>query len=406
MNGFEILKDTVIDKKLCCLCGTCIGMCPTNYIGYNNEEIIKLGEKCIDCHRCVRSCPGKEFDFQYYNNKLFSKSSKNIHGCYYKIYKGTTGIKNVSSGGFATAIALYLLEKKYIDGVIGVVQSNLDIQVKILKNKQDILSAAQSKYIYIPVNKIIKEILSNKGKYLYIGLPCQIQGIRKAEENDKRIAERIFMYISVFCGFNLSQEATKFLIKKSKIEENKIKSIEYRANYNGTTGFLIKSEQKDFFIDKHGYTILNMFFSKERCWKCYDYTGEFADISLGDAWEIEHGSRIITRNEKADKILHNLIQEFNYTLYDSNEDEIYKTQKKIVTYKKIQYIERQKRFKNKVNNNIQKYKLNSKEKIKAILFTYSLKLCSKKITKIFLDFIPIWILKNISRLLRGKVDKS
>lgn len=307
MNGFDILKNTVIDKNLCCFCGTCIGMCPTNYIGYENEVIIKAGNNCIDCHRCIKSCPGKDFDFKYYNAKLFSQLPESIHGYYCDIYKGYTGLKEVSSGGFATTIALYLLKEKYIDGVIGVIQQNLDVEVKILKTKSEILSAAQSKYVFVPVNKIIKEILANDGKYLFIGLPCQIQGIRKAADVDRRITNRVYMYISIFCGFNLSIDATKFLVKKSKIKEKEINSIEYRAKYGNETGFLLKGEKNNFFINKHGYTILNMFFSKERCWKCYDYTGEFADISLGDAWEMENGSRIIIRTNLGGEILQSMM---------------------------------------------------------------------------------------------------
>lgn len=405
MNGFEELKDTVIDKNLCCFCGTCIGVCPTDYIGYHIEKITRKGDNCINCNRCTKSCPGKEFDFQYFNKKIFSKVPDNIHGVYTNIYKGTTSLKNVSSGGFATTIALYLLKEKYIDGVIGVVQNNLDIKVKILKTEDDIKLAAQSKYVFIPVNKIIKELLQEKGKYLFIGLPCQIQGMRKAAHIDKRIDDSIFMYISIFCGFNLSIDATNFLVKRSGIKHNEIDSIEYRASNGNKTGFLIRSKDKNFFINKHGYTILNAFFSRERCWKCYDYTGEFADISLGDAWEINNGSRIIVRSKMAEDILNQVVVKNKIKLSPSNENDIYKTQKKIVTYKKHHFFERQKIMKYIVNNNVIEIRLKFIDSIKARLFGYFLKFGQTFIARKLLSLIPIKLLAKISENLRGKVDK-
>ncbi|MDE7169991.1 MAG: 4Fe-4S dicluster domain-containing protein, partial [Mucispirillum sp.] len=75
MNGFKELKDTVIDKQLCCFCGTCIGVCPSEYIGYKDENIVNNdNKKCIDCKMCIKVCPGKDFDYMGMNEKLFNRT--------------------------------------------------------------------------------------------------------------------------------------------------------------------------------------------------------------------------------------------------------------------------------------------------------------------------------------------
>ncbi|HBR02764.1 MAG TPA: hypothetical protein DD738_09140, partial [Ruminiclostridium sp.] len=209
-----------------------------------------------------------------------------------------------SSGGLASAVACYLLKQGVVDGVIGIISERLNptsFKPAILRTPEEVYSAFGSKYTLVPTNIIINEISKTTEKFLFIGLPCQIQGLQKAIEINTHLRDRIFMTISVFCGFNMERKATEFLIKKSKISD--IKTLQYRSIKNAETGFLITGCKGDeFFIDKHGYTLLNMFFSPERCWKCYDLTGEFADLSLGDAWELKKGSRVIVRNEKANNI--------------------------------------------------------------------------------------------------------
>ena len=58
--GFENLKNLVIDRGLCTVCGTCIGICPQQCLGlaYENEEPLPaLVGECTSCGLCVKACP-------------------------------------------------------------------------------------------------------------------------------------------------------------------------------------------------------------------------------------------------------------------------------------------------------------------------------------------------------------
>lgn len=409
MGNWQNLYKDIIKRKLCCMCGTCVGICPTNTISICNEKFIFESDKCISCSRCVDSCPGKSFDYKKYNQTLFNKKTDEISpilGSYISIYKGYSTDISIrgfgSSGGMASAVACYLLKQGIVDGVIGIItekDDNTSFKPAILRTAEEVCLAFGSKYTLVPTNKIINKILSTPGKYLYIGLPCQIQGLQKAIEHTPHLRERIFMTISIFCGFNMERKATEFLIGKSKILN--IKTLQYRGIKNAETGFLITGHKgEEFFIDKHGYTLLNMFFSPERCWKCYDLTGEFADLSLGDAWELKQGSRIIIRTEKAKDIILDMQDRGLIFIEDSSEEDIFQTQSKLITYKKKDIAQRAKKLKSFPDYGIAFKAQLSKERVKAELFLFCLKFCSSKFARGVLRLLPIRFTTAVSRVLR------
>ena len=411
MNDWQSLKEDIIEKKLCCLCGTCVGVCPTNTITIHGDKFEFQSKKCVSCGSCVASCPGKCFDYIKYNKNIYKKQIGDISpvlGSYLTIYKGySTDSKNeILPGGIATAIACYLLKHGVIDGVIGIIpDDNASFKPAILRTTEEVYKAMGSKYTLIPTNEIINKILKSDGKFLYIGLPCQIQGLQKAMEINTYLREKIFMTISLFCGFNMIKEATEFLVRKSRISD--IKTLQYRGVKDSETGFLITGkDNKEFFVDKHGYTLLNMFFSPERCWKCYDLTGEFSDLSLGDAWELKKGSRIIVRSLKAYNVICDMKNQGSISIEESNEQDILKTQLQLIKYKKKDIAQRAKSLNNFPSYGITFGAQSLKDRMQARVFLFCLKCCSTKFGRIILQLLPIKITTALSRALRKDKNKN
>lgn len=58
--SFEELKQEVLDRGLCCGCGTCVSVCPHNWIDLPLGEIGAefMGDDCGRCELCSRACPG------------------------------------------------------------------------------------------------------------------------------------------------------------------------------------------------------------------------------------------------------------------------------------------------------------------------------------------------------------
>ncbi|MCL1884891.1 MAG: Coenzyme F420 hydrogenase/dehydrogenase, beta subunit C-terminal domain [Defluviitaleaceae bacterium] len=413
MPDVKDLFDNVINKNLCTLCGTCIGVCPMGVLEFNENTIKVDCNLCNKCGLCIKICPGAEFSYPFYLNEIFQQTaseSTNI-GNYINIYKGWASDSLIreagSSGGAVTATLCGLLSQGEIDGAVVIGKTQTGYGVIIAKTIDEIKLAAQSKYIFIPVNEIINQLLKISGKYALVGLPCQIHGLRKAMHKMPPIKEKIKYILGIYCGFNMHKEATDYLIKKSKIPKSEIASIEYRGKHNDATGFKITSSSgKIFFLPKHNYTFLNLIFCNERCMKCYDLTAEFADISFGDAWELEKCSRIIVRTKNGENALNLIKSNFLY-IENSSEEEILLKQKQLITHKKVNIAERAKLFKSFPDYKVQYPSNGFTKKMNALIFFYIYKFCSGNLGKCFINLMPIKILGWISSFSRSLLaDKT
>ena len=313
------------DSHLCTGCGTCAGICPTNAIEMtiDSEGIYRPSvnnHKCTGCGLCVKVCPGRLVDFNQLNEFVFGKISNddslgNCVDCYIG-YSTDEEIRwNASSGGIVTALLIFALEEGIIDGalVTRMNRSNpLEPEIIMAKTGEDIISSTGSKYCPVPVNRMIKAILKQKGKFAVVGLPCHIHGIRKAEVADKRLKERIILHIGLFCSHVSSFLATRCLLARTSISENNVATLSYRGEgWPGNMSIFSKSGRKI----SIPYTLYwdcifgPFFFAPVACTLCTDATNELADISVGDPWLPEFKSEkkgmtaIIARTEDAKKLL-------------------------------------------------------------------------------------------------------
>ena len=64
MSNWNDLKKEIIDKNLCCLCGTCMGVCPTGTIDFSEGKIDNVKNKCVECGKCLKAC-----NYRLYSDK-------------------------------------------------------------------------------------------------------------------------------------------------------------------------------------------------------------------------------------------------------------------------------------------------------------------------------------------------
>ena len=109
----------IIDNDLCHRCGSCVGICPTNVLGLDDEEypVVKNLTACTDCDLCVKVCPGEEFDAIGIAKQLFGEvpDVKDMHGHFesaYLSYACDPAIRERStSGGLVTGLLVSLLRR-------------------------------------------------------------------------------------------------------------------------------------------------------------------------------------------------------------------------------------------------------------------------------------------------------
>lgn len=316
------VEETVVDG-LCTGCGTCVGMCPTSAIRIaelDGAYVPKINEeKCNGCGICFEVCPGHSVDFKRLNLELFGENPKDaLMGNYIKCYVGHASdfdIRfNSASGGLVTSLLIFALENGIIDGALVTKMGNgnpLKPRVFIARTKREIISAAKSKYCPVAANINLREILNEDGIFAVVGLPCHIQGIRKAETINEKLKNKILLHFGLICNHSPTFSATEFLLRKMKLKKSDVKKIDYRGEgWPGGMSITLKNDRKYFVPESNpfywGYLFCSYFFPK-RCILCNDKICELSDISFGDAWHLSNNkigeSIVISRSKLGEDLL-------------------------------------------------------------------------------------------------------
>jgi coenzyme F420 hydrogenase subunit beta len=289
----------VVKDGLCTGCGTCAGLCLANAVEMVIDQ--KKGvyipvidnAKCTGCGLCVKVCPGNEVDFKQLNQEIFGKQPEDpLLGNYLNCYTGHANDHdiryNCSSGGVVTALLIYALENKIIDGALVTRMKKdkpLEPEPFIARTREEIYEARGSKYCPVPANIALREILNAKGKYAIIGIPCQIQGVLKAERILKSLKENITLKLGLFCGHMPTFYWTKLILKSIGMEKEIITKFQYRGfGWPGEIFVETANKTQKFLSLSYASSHYGPFCYHHRCNLCYDHVSELADLSCGDAW--------------------------------------------------------------------------------------------------------------------------
>ena len=194
---------------------------------------------------------------------------------------------NASSGGMVTQILIHLIDKGIVDGAL-VTRMNpekpLEPEPFIARTPEDIIEAAGSKYCPVPANIALREILREPGKYAVVGLPCHIQGIRKAEMINRKLRERIVYHLGIVCNHTPSFMATEFLLKRLGVRREEVTGIRYRGD--GWPGSLkVETVSGDILLlPEYWGSGFGQLFKPSRCRRCCDHMAELSDMSFADPW--------------------------------------------------------------------------------------------------------------------------
>ena len=304
-------------------------------------------EKCVDCGKCVRVCPGIR------NLEEGPEPKPNWHGelgGYVSNYIGYGNNRDIrkdcASGGLCSEILIHLLEDGAIDGAI-VTKAAFDkgygAETFVAETPEEVLDAKSS--IYAPTSPLaaIGRIEPEK-RYAFVGLPCHIQGLKKLMAADANVAKAVKFSLGLFCGRGVTSHATEFLLDKFAEGARDVKKIRYRGN--GWPGGLIVEYRngRKYFIPHNSYWPIYLgpyFFCPYRCLACSDFAAEYADISLGDAWlpEVTETDSIgtsiaVVRNEKMDRHLKKMEKNGRIVLHPTTIEKVVQSQQGIILRKK------------------------------------------------------------------------
>ena len=290
----------ILNKKDCTGCRACEQICPVKAISMKEDDegfiTPKVDEeRCIKCGLCKKTCG--QIDRFYNKNNLEERKFLGVRP------KEKEIAKNSTSGGIAYLISKMVIEENGI--VFGsAYDENLMPYQKYVKDKKELQQLRGSKYVTSDTKKTfsqVKEFLEEGKKILYIGVPCQIGGLKKFLKKDY---ENLYT-IDIICHGVPSQKIfKKYLENEEKKLREKIISYTARSKSKVAWGMgycaEIKTKNKIKYkkADFDPYYTAFLKGKRECCYECkYANLDRIGDITLGDLWGIE---------------------QFDYDFYDKN----------------------------------------------------------------------------------------
>ncbi|MFX1379638.1 MAG: Coenzyme F420 hydrogenase/dehydrogenase, beta subunit C-terminal domain [Promethearchaeota archaeon] len=307
---YEPVK-VIFESKNCSGCGLCAGICPVNCLRIYNGFGKIDEDKCIRCGLCYFVCPRTYLPVKILNmTQEHASEIKNYGkiGHYIEAYSARTKIKEISEicqdGGISSTCIQYLLEKNKINLAIGAKMSNTLWRPEpiLIKNKEDILSSAGTKYVNNPNLQLLNENELNGKKIAVVGVPCQMQALLKSNIYNIGFpsVNNVEYRIGIFCMESFSYESILNICKKLNIDINNAKKMDINKG-------------KFFVYTKNGDE-LNIpikeisHLAREDCEMCYDLTSESADISIGSIGSPSGWNTVLIRTEKGMELYNELIK--------------------------------------------------------------------------------------------------
>ncbi len=325
----------VAQWRLCIGCGACAYVCPEQNITLIN--IVNSGirptydpTKCKDCGTCIEVCPGYETikESQQDHTGIIRELNQNW-GTILEVWEGYATDPDIrfrgSSGGLASALALYCLEKKGMTGVLHTAADETDPLLNktvLSRTRSDILSRTGSRYSPASPCDGLGLIESASSPCAFIGKPCDVAAFQKAVLLKPVLDKKVGAVIGIFCAGTPSTQGTIDLLNKLHINTDNVSALRYRGK--GWPGLFSVQHKKDInrtetLTYKEAWGFIQAY-RPYRCYLCPDATSELADISCGDPWyrevkEDESGySLVLVRTERGKRILHGAIEACYVTL--------------------------------------------------------------------------------------------
>lgn len=309
----------ILKYDLCIGCGLCEALSKeNNYImtlnddGFYEPKRVGIGNKILE-EEISNICPGLNIRVPKFNNNIWG----NVTNLYNVSATDRTVRKMGSSGGAISALCIFMLQNKLVDGVlhIGKTEGNsIQNQLFVSRNSEDVLRNASSRYAPAKVLNEIISILENSSEtFCFVGKPCDVAALKNYLTTNPLYQKRFKYFLSFFCAGIPSYNGTLKLLERAN-QKDLPSSLKYRgdgwpgffkANYeNGKT---LKISYEDSWGDVLGKHV------HSRCKICPDGIGLLADIVFGDAWETKDGypdfeeregrSLAISRTQSGDQLI-------------------------------------------------------------------------------------------------------
>lgn len=278
--------EKICDSSECTGCGACKAVCPKKCITLEeNENGVVLPvidyDLCIECKRCINTCP---------NNTPVKKNAP--VKCFAGWSKDSETRRTSASGGIASEIYKFCIDK----GIVSVGCELIDLadcHLKLLKPGDEFYQFRNSKYVFSCTKDVYEELLpflKNGEKVIFIGLPCQVAGLKNYLRKDY---DNLYT-IDIVCHGVAPQKYLRQHIEKHLNGNSKDIQVNFRdpGLRGGTTKywFSLQKKNKPAFYKKRVYDNDEYQFGyhkaliyRDNCYLCrYAEARRVGDLTISD----------------------------------------------------------------------------------------------------------------------------
>lgn len=338
----------VAQWRLCLGCGACANICPENKIGLVDvvDEGIRplvAAEDCGDCRKCLLVCPAVENDHRHMLHRPgIDVSLYRDFGPVLEIWEGHATDEQIrhlgASGGALTALALHCLERGKAGGVLHLQPDSEDPlrnRARFSRSRLELIAGTGSRYAPGSVCAGLDWLESANAPSVFIGQPCEVTALRKAQALKPALADKVALALSFFCAGSPSTKGTLELLRGKGIDLAAVREVRYRGM--GWPGMFSVREGGGALREVMSYKDSWGKLQRFRPYGVYlfpDPSGEDADISCADAWGRAEGgpghSIIVVRTERGRRALRDALRDAYLTAGRVGADRLLEAQRVLV----------------------------------------------------------------------------
>jgi coenzyme F420 hydrogenase subunit beta len=303
------LYEEIVATEICCGCSACIVACPHKVLELQDFDPVQIDarspfDNCVHgeegCSLCAMACLRLDPKIDLIEQTIHGgrRDAEQPEGAYISRTLARATYEPILSkgqdGGAVTALLAWGLDTGELDGAV-VSSPSRDVawldEPKVVTSREELLSAAGSRYTYCATPLGLKEAAAKRLKSVaVVGVSCESTAVRQlAAEGIKRWVRPIKLVIGLMCCETFDYEA--FMVGKVQHELGIDLDDVVKVNVKGKVIVTLKNGEDVIVPLKQARP-----FANEWCHHCPDFAAEHADLSCGGLG-MEGWTMILVRSE-------------------------------------------------------------------------------------------------------------